>query len=385
MIKIEHPDLDNIAKAYFIDVKEHIKERSDFLLQVMNVLYNGIPYNILETHSLHGGTKKSLTNQLLSAANRLTNQTQYSTVLAANLKPWVAGVSGALSAVCSYLNNDIHLEELVLCKPDTALQTENAFKDNIGLPIILNENIKNFINSLIDYSIFDNYAYCITKKLNINTCPYCNRNYINTVIDKKGNQIIRPTFDHFFPKKLHPFLALSFYNLIPSCYFCNSSLKGDSSTSIDTHIHPYKEGFEKDATFHVLINNLKPNKSDPENYTLIFVDNMSPLLPNDKYRKIFGGVRGTDTLDEGNINLFKLEDIYQSHLDIVGELVVKCDRLSSSYANSLQKLFSSLGTSRDEFYQYYFGNYFNEKDFHRRPMAKLSKDVISQIIPNFVK
>ncbi len=112
---------------------------------------------------------------------------------------------------------------------------------------------------------------------------------------------------------------------------------------------------------------------------------MTPLALNDRYRKIFGGVRGTDTPKEGNINLFKLKEIYQSHCDIVGELVVKCDKLSSCYVNSLQALFSSLGTSREEFYQYYFNNYFNEKDFHRRPMAKLSKDVVSQIIPFFVK
>lgn len=385
MIKIEHPDLDKIARAYFVDVKERIKERSDFLLQVLNVLFNAMPFNILEIHSLHGGTKKSLANQLLSAGNTLNDQTQYSRITAANLNPWVAGASGAFRNICTYLNDDIHLEELILCKPDTAISTENAFKVNIGLPIVLNANVKNFVNSIINYSLFDNYAYDIAKSLNVNTCPYCNRNYINTVIDKKGEHIVRPTFDHFFPQKHHPFLALSFYNLIPSCYYCNSSLKSSATISIDTHIHPYKEGFENDATFHVLISNLKPNKSDPENYTLFFADNMNPLALNDRFRKIFGGVRGTENPDEGNINLFKLKDIYQSHLDIVGELVVKCDKLSSSYANSLQTLFLSLGSSREEFYQYYFGNYFNEKNFHRRPMAKLSKDVVSQIIPNFVK
>ena len=385
MIKIEHPEIDKIAKAYFDDVKERIKERCDFLLHVIDVLFNGLPFEVLETHSLHGGTRKSLTNQLLNAANRLTNQTQYATVTAANLNPWVAGNSDAFRDICIHLNDDTHLEELILCTPDTAIITENACKNNIGLPVVLNTNVKDFINSIIDYSLFDNYAYDIAKNLNVNTCPYCNRNFINTVIDKRGNHIIRPTFDHFLPKSEHPFLSLSFYNLIPSCYYCNSSLKSSTTISIDTHIHPYKEGFDKDATFHVLIRDLKPNKSDPENYTLLFADNMNPLLANDRYRKIFGGKRGTETPNEGNINLFKLKDIYQSHLDIVGELVIKCDKLSASYAKSLQTLLSSLGTSREEFYQYYFANYFNEKNFHRRPMAKLSKEVVSQIIPNFVK
>ena len=385
MIRIEHSDIDIIAKEYFREVKERIKDRSDFLINVFEVLFSGTPFNVLEGHTLHGGTKKSIVNQLLKPASRLTDQTQYARVTTANLNPWVAANSIAFRDICTYLNNDQHLEELILCNPDSAILTENKCRVSIGLPVALNVHIKNFIGSIIDYSMFNNYAYGIAKKLNVNTCPYCNRNYINTVIDKKGNQIIRPTFDHFFPQKLHPFLVLSFYNIIPSCCYCNSSLKGDDPISIDTHIHPYKEGFDRDATFHILITNLKPNKSDPENYTLFFADNMTPLSPNDRYRKIFGGDRTNENLKEGNINLFKLKDIYQSHLDIVGELVVKCDKLSSSYAKSLQPLFSSLGTSRDEFYKYYFGNYFNENNFHRRPMAKLTKDVVSQIIPNFVK
>jgi len=386
MIKIEHPDIDKIAKEYFKDVNGRIKNRCDFLINVLDVLDNVSPYTVLESHPLNGNTRKLLLNQLLISASRLINQTQYVRVTPVNLSAWVTPkTSIAIRDICTYLNNDQQLEELILCTPDSAISTENICKERIGLPVILDVHIKNLICSIMDYSIFNNYAYDIAKKLNVNTCPYCNRNYINTVIDKKGNQIIRPTFDHFFPQKLHPFLALSFYNLIPSCYFCNSSLKGDNPISIDTHIHPYKEGFNKDATFHILISNLKPNKSDPENYTLFFADNMTQLSPNDRYRKIFGGVRGFETPNEGNINLFKLKDIYQSHLDIVGELVVKCDKLSSSYAKSLQPLFSSLGTSREEFYQYYFGNYFTENNFHRRPMAKLTKDLVSQIIPNFVK
>ena len=100
---------------------------------------------------------------------------------------------------------------------------------------------------------------------------------------------------------------------------------------------------------------------------------------------MFGGTRAVPDANEGNINLFKLTEIYQSHLDIVGELVVKCDVLSAGYSDSLHKMFGLLHTNKSEFYQYYFGNYFSKNDFHRRPMAKLSKDVVSQILPTFLK
>lgn len=48
MIKIEHPDLDNIAKAYFVDIKERIKERSSFFLLILDVLYRGTNYGQLD-------------------------------------------------------------------------------------------------------------------------------------------------------------------------------------------------------------------------------------------------------------------------------------------------------------------------------------------------
>lgn len=384
MIKIENTEIDNIAQEYFDDVKEKIKERCTFLILILDVLYNGSNNNVLNNFRLiHGKTRVSITNQFLRI-NKVSNQTQYANVVLTNAHPWVTVNQNSFRNIANYLNNDTHLKELVLCSPENSLNSENSIKAAIRIPVLSTE-LKNFINMIIDFSLFDKYAYDIASKLNINTCPYCNRNYINTVIDKNRKGIVRPTFDHFFPQKHHPFLALSFYNLIPCCYYCNSSLKSATPTSIDTHIHPYYEGYDSDTTFNVVINRCKPAKSDPENYSLKLYDNMDPTSPNDRYKKIFGGTRLLPDPSEGNVNLFKLEDIYQSHLDIVGELIVKCDKLNSWYAGSLLKIFELLGTNKSEFYQYYFGNYINEKDFNRRPMAKLTKDVVNQRLPKFIK
>ena len=382
MIKIEHVNLDKISRNYFNQIKVSIKSRCDYFLNVLNVIFRGASNN-LKQHSLHGSLKKTLTNQLLLATSKLENQSQYVNVLRANIEPWVVLQEQLIFDILNYLKDDKNLEDLILCRPDSAINTENDVKNSVGLTTLMDSNIKLLINSIIDFSLFDDYAYKIANELNVNTCPYCNRNYINTVISKKGKGIIRPTFDHFFSQKHHPFLALSFFNLIPSCYYCNSSLKGSNVMKLDTHLHPYLEGFYSDVTFNVLIKDLKPNKSDPENFSLIFKDNMIYMSPFDRYRKIFGGSRVLDNLKEGNINLFKLKDIYQSHLDIVGELVVKCDMLNTTYANSLKSILEPLASSNEEFYQFYFGNYFNEKNFNRRPMAKLTKDLVEQILPVF--
>lgn len=385
MIKIEHPNLDKIASEYHNEIKVDIKKRCDYFLKVFDVLFNGSPVSEISDYKLNGTTRKSLTNQFLRI-NKLKNQKQYINVLRANCYPWVLPNHNLMRAIATYLKDENNLKGLLLCTPDDTLILENSIKINVGItPANFTEEIIKFVKSILDYSLFDKYAYKIANQLNVNTCPYCNRNYINTVIDKRGNNIIRPTFDHFFPQKHNPLLSLSFFNLIPSCYYCNSILKNATKMDISTHIHPYKEGFGSDATFGVSIRNLKPKKSDPENYTIVFNDNMVEGSSHDRFRKIFGGTRRITNTEEGNIHLFKLDDIYQSHLDIVGELVVKCDRLSLGYSSSLLNFFGLLETNKTEFYQYYFSNYFNEMDFNRRPMAKLTKEVVAQEFPQFFR
>ena len=67
-------------------------------------------------------------------------------------------------------------------------------------------------------------------------CPYCNRNYIITDSDVNTAQL-----DHFFSKTDYPILALSFYNLIPSCQPCNF-IKGTKELSF----YPYDTSDENE-------------------------------------------------------------------------------------------------------------------------------------------
>lgn len=62
-------------------------------------------------------------------------------------------------------------------------------------------------------------AHHFFYELNIRTCPYCNRQYTFT-IDNKHTKTA-PEYDHFYDKAHYPLLAVSFYNLIPSCHTCN--------------------------------------------------------------------------------------------------------------------------------------------------------------------
>ncbi|RZK00978.1 MAG: hypothetical protein EOO43_24970 [Flavobacterium sp.] len=144
-------------------------------------------------------------------------------------------------------------------------------------------------------------------------------------------------------------------------------------------MHPYIDGYGEDFYFHVDINYINSKKSDPDNYNLSLKPSVA--IAATKLRQIKG-----NSPSEGNLNLFKLESIYPSHLDVVGEIVVKCNKYSSWYSGPLLKVFgAALSTNKSEFYQFYFGNYINEGEFHRRPLSKLTKDVVKQVLPSFIK
>ena len=68
-------------------------------------------------------------------------------------------------------------------------------------------------------------------------CPMCNESKIGYIID--DDNIYRPALDHFLPKSKYPQFSLSLYNLIPSCYTCNSLFKRDKDTFVPMHANPY--------------------------------------------------------------------------------------------------------------------------------------------------
>lgn len=92
-------------------------------------------------------------------------------------------------------------------------------------------------------------AYWLQRQLEVKVCPYCNRMYTTTLF---GEHRIRPDFDHFYPQSKYPYLAVSLFNLIPSCSMCNrkksnkaevfTEEKGENFSSI---IYPYDESFDE--------------------------------------------------------------------------------------------------------------------------------------------
>lgn len=250
----------------------------------------------------------------------------------------------------------------------------------------LSTNEKLIIDGIFPYKLFFQkkdhdwfYAATLANELNTPVCPYCNREYINSVRTSKGEKIVGPTFDHFLSQKDYPFLKLSFYNLIPSCTTCNSRLKNQKEFDFDYFLYPFEESYETLAEFKLGINykEIDTRISDSK------IINESILTIKLKTKnKHLAKLQGTIPLNQnkGNLNVFQTEKIYnESHKDIAFDVLEKFQRISKSHIESTFKILKEQGKTDNEIYRFYYGNYLNEEDFNKRPLARMTRDITKQL------
>jgi len=221
-------------------------------------------------------------------------------------------------------------------------------------------------------------AYQLSQELGIDVCPYCNRSYTNTVRTVKNpldptlgyKNFIRPEFDHFYLKSWCPYLALSFYNLIPSCSACNSSLKGQHFMSIETHSHPYMEGYEDLMGFGTEVDLEAWLKNTKVPVDIAFNPNNSGI-PTDAEKRA-----------KANAGLFAIKQVYNAHSDLAKEIFQKSTQDSKSYIETSYNIISEQGIrlfdNKENFYKNYVGNYMESKNFHLRPLSKFQYDLYRQ-------
>ncbi len=218
---------------------------------------------------------------------------------------------------------------------------------------------------IIDYNAFttrnSNYdAYKLAQNLNINTCVYCNRLYTKTVINKNNDgeviKLTRPTFDHWFPQSKNPLLGLSFYNLIPSCTVCNSSLKSSIVMTLDEHIHPY---VDKDINFQF-------------SYKLNAIGKYEFAIKNVGDDK--------NSRSKNTANFFKFKEIYETHLDEIDDLVKIKNAYSLTYLTNLKDFFKGTNQlTNEQIYRLAFGTEISEKKFEKRPLSRMKRDILIEL------
>lgn len=265
-----------------------------------------------------------------------------------------------------------NLKRILTSKPDDLARVNEEYKSHCRTaPGRKMTNIYKGLTSAFDYRRFSKKEatyYCgydLAQKLNMKTCPYCNRNYTVSVANGRA-RVVRPDFDHFFPKKQYPLLALSFYNLIPSCPVCNRTIKNQATIVYGRYIHPYEEGYSDALQINFFPNDVDSSIGIRTDYTILTISN--PIQP----------IKATKCLE--SFKLFKLKEIYEeSHNGEIADIIRKHYISSGKYLEELQKAFPAIG-SIEELYRLAFGNYYFEDDFEKRPLSKLTKDVVDQLI-----
>lgn len=256
------------------------------------------------------------------------------------------------------INN--YLERIIIGEPKELIQFSESILNIIGENETLLKDLKKVFNYkwFISKTVNRYSGYDLASRLDISTCTYCNRNYTNTVITKQGKKLIRPQFDHYFDKDSHPLLALSFFNLIPSCSICNTSVKHKKEFKLNTHPHPYFDDILGEFEFNFSFT------KDPyyKNGLKVSVD-----VENDWFTKNY-------------LNDLAIEEVYSAHTDILYDLLLSKQAYSDRYLSILEDtVLKGFNLSRDEIYRLVYGVHLAEKDFQKRPFSKFKKDILTEL------
>lgn len=253
-------------------------------------------------------------------------------------------ISGVSYCIEKYFEDEDNLKRVLIGLPTELDSIKSKFRKDKDIRKIFHYD---------NWLSYDKYnAYDLAKKLDIPTCPYCNRMYTKTVTGEAGGKIIRPEFDHWFPKSQYPLLALSFYNLIPSCHICNSNVKGKTEFKLDTHFHPYNPSSNLKATFSY-------NHKSYDDYKI--------------------KINTKDDFSRDSVEAFQLENIYQAHEDEVKDLIKIRKAYSDKYIEILNDSLKGVNLSKEEVYRLAFGVHYEDEKFDRRPLSKLKKDILTEL------
>lgn len=191
-------------------------------------------------------------------------------------------------------------------------------------------------------------AYTFVIMLGLRVCPYCNEQYIAPTLCRNGR--VRGDLDHFLPKERYPFFALSIYNLVPCCKFCNSSLKGTKTFNNTATVTPYEVSYDDCFIFEV--------RKDIDSQNWYIEMKMDTKLGN-KFEEL--------------LNVFLLQERYQHHRDVVEDYMRKKVQYCSPLIQNIIKYYNH--HSVISFLADYFGYPLEAKAINDNVLNKLKRDI----------
>lgn len=278
------------------------------------------------------------------------------------------------------------MKEIIIAKPDRLEEIIEEIEKRFGVfhkrgrGGDASTKLGKVILNVFYYSVWRSEPNTITwiaEEFNTPVCCYCNRQYTSSIeLEEIGgikqHKLLFQT-DHFYPKVYYPYLALSFYNLVPSCPGCNSGFKSNKRFSINHYIHPYVDSFHEAYKFKLLGKSADDYFFNKDlNFKIKVVPkNPDTILPFEK--KLNQKAKNTSSA-------FQYEALYENHKDYVFEIIQKHLMYNSDYVESLFKEYSGkLFSTKEELLMLLLGNYIQEEDLGKRPLAKLTHDIAEEL------
>ena len=200
--------------------------------------------------------------------------------------------------------------------------------------------------------------------IGIEVCPYCQRNYISSYDEKTTADL-----DHFYPKSLYPFLALSLYNFIPSCQICNSRFKGNKDTR--DSIYPYEEGFDELGVKF---------KTSKEVISEILGERYSDFYVKIDYENLKNKEDGEKV--KNSIENLGLDRVYKkSHNQYIQNLLYNIEKYPENYLENCVEMFESNVDKKKQLEEYFkdiVKEPYRKRIENGEPLAKLTKDILEE-------
>lgn len=224
--------------------------------------------------------------------------------------------------------------------------------------------------SLFNYKVYSREggfnwsAYDFVMDLNLKVCPYCNRNYIAPIYSEHSGRL-RADLDHFYGKSKFPYLSMSIYNLVPSCKFCNSSLKGEQEFSYTDYLNPYEDIPDQLSKFTYI------PKSVDSFYGLDEIDICINYVNRGNDDQLINKIKN-------NYRVFNILNLYQYHRDIVTELIKKRLIYDETYIAYILTEYSNIFKTRKEVIEFILGS-IQDDNIKDVPFGKLIKDILVEL------
>lgn len=257
-------------------------------------------------------------------------------------------------------------KELVLASPD---KIEDLVKFYQNKPEYIRAVIDISFNMNSLYSAFTkgSFATHVNKNkldskhhfsfIDFENCPYCNENKIVSWSKKKGGIRRSYDWDHFVPKKAFPFLAISLYNLVPSCKLCNFLKLDTKVVGLNPH---YKYSIDELLTFSVRATDLKYFESTDD------FEIRKNVTRSAEGKKL-----------ESMLNTIYLDERYSESKQMLRFTFRKYRSHSRSTFTSFEHLIGAINPSqRRRLFESYFSVYTEEETYKHMPYSKLLSDTL---------